>query len=424
MTSTLLTGFPQNLVSSRMTTNENNNEGTNAPDKAFTEAEKAALFAENAAIRAHVEQQIKEAQEARIEKLENEGNERITTIPPSQIEMLRTAAVRLRQSGKTSLAKGLEQIVSDYGAGQPVKMVIPALNSPQEALVSAPRVKAPNDLSDDLSDLPAYVPENGEVDDLTAIIRARLNALLTGPTGCGKTHLVQHVAKKLNRPVYTIQGGAGATFERIVAKDALESAPSGATITVRPSANAPQTWSVLPRAMADSRGGILYLDEPNGTPNDVLFYLFSAMDHRRTITFDDGTSLKAHPDFVVVGAMNEGYSGTGLLNAAFRDRSEVLDMHYLPKAREIKLLVSRHGIDKELAQKLVMVAHDLRAARSTKAIKTDIGTRSLLACAKLINEGMAVKSALTCSVVNKVPSQFLNERKAVTDIIAAYFGTI
>lgn len=345
------------------------------------------------------------------------SNERITSMPPSQVEMLRTAATRLRQSGKTTLASGLEAIVNDYGNGQPIKMVIPALPRPTVTSNSGPQGQDSGN-----NKATAYVPHDGEVDLLKACIDAGLNVLLTGPTSCGKTTLVDFVAAALGRNVYTIQGGEGATFERIIAKDALENI-NGATVTVRPSAKNPVTWSVLPNAMNDDNG-ILYLDEPNAIPNEVLFYLYSAMDYRRTITFDDGTTLKAKKGFVVIGAMNEGqgYSGTNLLNHAFRSRCEVIiDLAYLAPAREAKLLVERTGIEKETAKSLCCVAKDLRAGLALKTIRTPIGTRSLLATAKLIKYGMGIKQALTVTLTNQVSGQFPNERKAVTDILAAYF---
>ena len=260
----------------------------------------------------------------------------------------------------------------------------------------------------------SYVPQNGEVEELERAIKASMHTLLTGPTGCGKTHLAFHVAEKLQKPILTIQGGSGATYERIIAKDTLIE-QNGVTITKRQD-------GILPQAM--KQGAILYLDEPNAIPNEVLFYLFSAMDDRRTITFDDGTPLKASEGFVVIGAMNEGsgYSGTQILNAAFRSRCEnVIDMEYLPKQRETKMLVARTGIDAVTAEKLTECAKGLRANLKARMIKTPIGTRALLACAKLIVNGATIKGALQNTIVNQAPSTS-TERKSISDVIAAHFG--
>jgi nitric oxide reductase NorQ protein len=260
----------------------------------------------------------------------------------------------------------------------------------------------------------SYVPQNGEVEELERAIKCGMHTLLTGPTGCGKTHLAFHVAEKLGKPIMTIQGGAGATYERIIAKDTLTE-QNGVTITKRQD-------GILPQAM--KQGAILYLDEPNAIPNEVLFYLFSAMDDRRTITFDDGQKCKAAEGFVVIGAMNEGsgYSGTQNLNAAFRSRTEnIIDMEYLPKSRETKMLVARTGIDPQVADKLTECARGLRTNLKARMIKTPIGTRALLACSKLIVNGATIKGALQNTIVNQAPSTS-TERKSISDVIAAHFG--
>lgn len=260
----------------------------------------------------------------------------------------------------------------------------------------------------------SYVPQNGEVEELERAIKCGMHTLLTGPTGCGKTHLAFHVAEKLGKPIMTIQGGAGATYERIIAKDTLTE-QNGVTITKRQD-------GILPQAM--KQGAILYLDEPNAIPNEVLFYLFSAMDDRRTITFDDGAKCKAAEGFVVIGAMNEGsgYSGTQNLNAAFRSRTEnIIDMEYLPKQRETKMIIARTGLDAVTAEKLTECARGLRANLKARMIKTPIGTRALLACAKLIVNGATIKGALQNTIVNQAPSTS-TERKSISDVIAAHFG--
>jgi MoxR-like ATPase len=169
-----------------------------------------------------------------------------------------------------------------------------------------------------------------------------------------------------------------------------------------------------------TENAILYGDEPNAIPSDVLFYLFSAMDDRREIVLQNGEVVKAKKGFVIVCAMNEGagYAGTALLNSAFRQRSVVIDMHYLPAKREAKVLVGRTGIDAATADKLTDMALRLRNG----TIKTPIGTRALLACASLIKHDVDALTACECAITNQVPATNALERKAVSDIVAAYFG--
>jgi len=328
-----------------------------------------------------------------------------------EIDIIKQAATRLRQSGKTTLANGLDRILAEQAERN--KYTASAVFGGEQATEAvAPTIVA----ADDLSEVAEYVSQSGEFDLLSKIISgAKLNALLTGPTGCGKTHLVRAVAKSLGKEMFTVQGGGGATYERIVAKDSL---------AVRDGATFLQTLErVLPVAMR--RGAILYLDEPNSIPNEVLFYLFGAMDDRRQISFEDGSSLKATKGFTVVCAMNEGagYAGTSILNNAFRSRGDaIVEVKYLPARREATLLKNRCGIDAKVATRLAKLGETIRVHFTQKTVRTPIGTRDLMACAIMLKDGIELMTALHCAIVNKVPSQFPNERKAITDCIAAIFS--
>ncbi len=389
----------------------------------------------------------------------------------SDSEAISLAAMRLRQSGKKSLGNRVEAILKNINGNATAPAVVVAgdfrdtealrkerdelkaaldksqsasapiaeINATQSAQVSAMSAEiqslqnklakaskrngatqaseaptAPT-ASADASLVPqveTYVAQNGEQNKLEKCVAIGVNALLTGPTGCGKTNLAEFVAMSHNRELYTVQGGAGASYERIIATKDLN-VESGASVTTL-------THGILPTAM--KRGAILYIDEPNGIPSEVLFYLFSAMDYRRTITLENGEVIKAAKGFVVIGAMNEGagYSGTAMLNAAFRQRSAVIDMHYLPQAREAKLLIDRCGISREVANKLTKAAAAIRSAGAQ--VKTPIGTRALLHCASLIASGLDASEAIEIAIVNQVPSQLATERKSVQDTVAAFFG--
>ena len=49
-----------------------------------------------------------------------------------------------------------------------------------------------------------YQPVGNEVELFTAAAGNGLPVLIKGPTGCGKTRFVRHMAEKLDRPVYTV----------------------------------------------------------------------------------------------------------------------------------------------------------------------------------------------------------------------------
>ena len=55
-----------------------------------------------------------------------------------------------------------------------------------------------------ISDEPYYLPVDHEIDLFEAAHAARLPVILKGPTGCGKTRFVEHMAWRLERPLITV----------------------------------------------------------------------------------------------------------------------------------------------------------------------------------------------------------------------------
>src|SRR3982751_808794 len=55
-----------------------------------------------------------------------------------------------------------------------------------------------------VADEPFYLPIGNEVALFEAAYAAKLPAMLKGPTGCGKTRFVEHMAWRLGRPLITV----------------------------------------------------------------------------------------------------------------------------------------------------------------------------------------------------------------------------
>ena len=54
------------------------------------------------------------------------------------------------------------------------------------------------------SDIPYYCPQGNETELFRYAYGNQLPLLLKGPTGCGKTRFVEHMAASLGRPLYTV----------------------------------------------------------------------------------------------------------------------------------------------------------------------------------------------------------------------------
>ena len=81
-----------------------------------------------------------------------------------------------------------------------------------------------------LKDEPFYAEINGEIGLFKAAALARMPVMLKGPTGCGKTRFVQHMAYRLGRPLITIACHEDLTASDLVGRYLLK---GGETISRR-----------------------------------------------------------------------------------------------------------------------------------------------------------------------------------------------
>ena len=95
-------------------------------------------------------------------------------------------------------------------------------------------------------ELPYYVPAGNECSLFELAWRKRLPLLLKGPTGCGKTRFVAHMAAKLGLPLHTVSCHDDLTAADLTGRYLLK---GGDTV-----------WADGPLTRAVREGGICYLD--------------------------------------------------------------------------------------------------------------------------------------------------------------------
>jgi len=59
-------------------------------------------------------------------------------------------------------------------------------------------------MSKKITDLPFYQSQHNEIELFEHAYNNQLPLLIKGPTGCGKTRFIHHMAARLNRPIYTV----------------------------------------------------------------------------------------------------------------------------------------------------------------------------------------------------------------------------
>lgn len=219
-----------------------------------------------------------------------------------------------------------------------------------------------------------YQPSSGEVELFQRAFEQRLAVMLTGPTGCGKTCLVEHMGGLLGRPVVTISCHDDLTSSDLVGRFLVT---SGDVV-----------WNDGPLTRAIKDGAICYLDEVVEARRDSLAVLHSLTDHRRALYLDrTGQVVKAPESFMLVCSYNPAYrSSLKDLKASFRQRFVTIALSYLPPDREAKILVAEAGIELAVAQRLVKCATSIRDADASFHLEPP-STRALVAAAKLIAAG-------------------------------------
>jgi nitric oxide reductase NorQ protein len=231
------------------------------------------------------------------------------------------------------------------------------------------------------AELPFYQPVGNECALFEYAYQHQLPLLIKGPTGCGKTRFVAHMAAKLARPLITVACHDDLTAADLVGRHLIG---DGQTI-----------WSDGPLTRAVRLGGICYLDEVVEARKDTTVVLHPLTDDRRILPIErTGEELQAPQEFMLVVSYNPGYQNLlKNLKPSTRQRFIAIQFDYPPAALEQDILIKETGIDSATAQRLVKLAghfrqlknHDLEEAASTRllvyaATLIKAGCDPLLAC--------------------------------------------
>ncbi|QTA88841.1 CbbQ/NirQ/NorQ/GpvN family protein [Desulfonema magnum] len=241
--------------------------------------------------------------------------------------------------------------------------------------------------SDDylLENEPYYIETGDEISIFKAAYEAKLPVMLKGPTGCGKTRFVEHMAWRLKRPLVTV-----ACHEDLFASDML-----GRYLLK----NDETVWNDGPLTRAVRMGAICYLDEIVEARKDTTVVIHPLSDDRRTLAIDKkGEIIHAHPDFLLVISYNPGYQSVLKdLKQSTRQRFVSLDFNY-PEAEKEAEIVSREGnIQMETALRLVSLAGKIRNIRE-HGLTEGASTRLLIYAARLIGNDIPVHDACRSAI--------------------------
>ena len=197
-------------------------------------------------------------------------------------------------------------------------------------------------------DEPYYLPVGKEIALFSAAYASRIPLMLKGPTGCGKTRFVEHMAWRLGRPLITV-----ACHEDMTAADLSGRWLLDAQGTV---------WRDGPLTMAVRHGAICYLDEIVEARQDTTVVIHPLTDDRRMLPLEKrGELVRAHPDFQLVISYNPGYQSVIKdLKESTKQRFASLDFDYPDRTVEAAIVAREARVEMQVAQLLVSIAEHSR----------------------------------------------------------------
>lgn len=258
------------------------------------------------------------------------------------------------------------------------------------------------------SRIPPYHPAGKECDLFEMAMNKGLPLLLKGPTGCGKTRFVEHMAARLGRPLHTV-----ACHDDLSAADLLG----------RYLLRGGQTeWVDGPLTRAVREGAICYLDEVVEARKDVTVVIHPLTDNRRTLMLDrTGEELAAPPGFMLVASYNPGYQNVlKRLKPSTRQRFLSITFDFPDPQTEIAVITQESGLDGGRAASLVRLGGHIRAL-SGMDLEEGVSTRLLVYAATLMAGGMPVEQALMAAVIEPLTDDD-DVRKALLDLVTTVYG--
>ena len=262
---------------------------------------------------------------------------------------------------------------------------------------------------------PYYLPQGDEVAVFTAAWESRLPVLLKGPTGCGKTRFVEHMAARL---LGSRNGGVPALITVACHEDL-----TGSDLVGRYLIKGDETvWVDGPLTQAVRGGAICYLDEVVEARKDTTVLIHPLTDHRRILPIDKkGEILEAHPDFLLVISYNPGYQSVLKdLKHSTRQRFVTIEFDYAPRDKEAQIIAHESGVPMERALSLATLGEKIRHLKA-HGLEEGVSTRLLVYAARLMNSGVAPRRACDAAVVRSLTDDVESQR-AMTELTEAVFG--
>jgi nitric oxide reductase NorQ protein len=241
-----------------------------------------------------------------------------------------------------------------------------------------------------------------------AALENHLPLLLKGPTGCGKTRFIEHMAARSGRKLYTVACHDDLSAADLIGRYLLR---GGET-----------EWVDGPLTRAVREGAICYLDEVVEARKDVTVVLHPLTDNRRTLMIDrTGEELVAPPGFMLIASYNPGYQNVlKRMKPSTRQRFLAITFGFPDPDTEIAVVAQESGLDVGRVAPLVRLGGHIRNL-SGMDLEEGVSTRLLIYAATLMAGGMGVEKALEAAVIEPL-SDDADVQTALRDLVTTIYG--
>jgi nitric oxide reductase NorQ protein len=255
---------------------------------------------------------------------------------------------------------------------------------------------------------PFYLPVGSEIEVFQAAYAKKLPVLLKGPTGCGKTRFIEHMAHRLGPlPLITVACHEDLTATDLVGRYLLEGQET--------------RWLDGPLTRAVKAGAICYLDEVVEARKDTTVLIHPLTDHRRILPVERrGQVIQADEGFLLVMSYNPGYQ-TVLkdLKHSTRQRFIAIEFDYPPEELEQKIVRHESEVADEDAARLARLGAKVRNLRE-HGLQEGVSTRLLIYAGKLISAGVAPRLACQVAVVQALTDD-KEVAQSIQEVVEAIF---